>query len=151
MLKNSKYFDLPTGPVISPFLLLGVLLLSGCSGHRSPDKPSDLIPEDQYIDLLAEMQHIQSYRNAEPDSVNADSLKTVVLKSYNVTDSQFLATHKYYQLQPDRHLEQIDSVLKVLDEEELRIRSFIDSVQSQRQKKDTLETTESEKEQSESS
>jgi hypothetical protein len=129
---------------ITPLLtFLVILVFSGCSGQGSPEKPDDLIPEDQYIDLLIEMQHIQSYRNAEPDSVNADSLKEVVFNSYNVTDSQFLATHKYYQLQPDLHLRQIDSVLKKLDNQELRIRAFIDSIQSLRQKRDSLQTPDS--------
>jgi hypothetical protein len=141
MLKISSSFDLSTGLTSSIFVTLMVVLLVGCTGQHKPKKPKDLIPEDQYIDLLIEMQHIQSYRNADPDSINADSLKAAVLSSYSVTDSQFLATHKYYQLQPDRHLEQIDSVLNRLDEEELRIRSFIDSIQSQRQKKDSLKTT----------
>ncbi|MDZ7807872.1 MAG: DUF4296 domain-containing protein [Gracilimonas sp.] len=140
MLKISKHFDLSSVFASSILVTLMVVMLTGCSGHRKPKKPQNLIPEDQYIDLLVEMQHIQSYRNAEPDSINADSLKATALSNYSVTDSQFLATHKYYQMQPNRHLEQIDSVLNRLDKEELRIRAFIDSVQSQRQKMDSLKT-----------
>ncbi|MFP8487704.1 DUF4296 domain-containing protein [Gracilimonas sp. Q87] len=140
MLKSNNYFDLTTAPVAIVFFTLMMVVLGGCSGQHKPEKPKDLIPEDKYIDLLVEMQHIQSYRNAEPDSVNADSLKATVYNNYNVTDSQFLASHTYYQLQPERHLEQIDSVLNRLDNEELRIRSFIDSVQSQQQKGDSVKT-----------
>lgn len=121
---------------LSKLILFSIILVlqAGCREQHIPEKPTDLIPESQYIDLLIEMQHIQSYRNAEPDSVDADSLKALVFEKYSVTDSQFLATHKYYQHQPELHLAQIDSVLERLDNEELRIRSFIDSVQSQRQK-----------------
>ena len=143
MLKSNNNFSWSIGLVKLTLLSVILVFQFGCTGQNDPDKPNDLIPEDQYIDLLIEMQHIQSYRNAEPDSVNADSLKAKVFESYSVTDSQFLATHKYYQLQPDHHLRQIDSVLKRLDEEELRIRSFIDSVQSRRQKRDSLVTPDS--------
>ena len=141
-MRNIKLlFDLSTETV--PFMLiLIVMVLTGCSGQHKPEKPKDLIPEDTYIDLLVEMQNIESYRNAEPDSVNADSLKTAVLNRYSVSDSQFLATHKYYQMQPDRHLVQIDSVISRLDREELRIRAFIDSTQSARQKRDSLKSKE---------
>ena len=143
MLKSNNNFNRAIGLVKLTLFSIILVFQFGCTGQNDPQKPNDLIPEDQYIDLLIEMQHIQSYRNAEPDSVNADSLKAKVYESYSVTDSQFLATHKYYQLQPDRHLRQIDSVLKKLDKEELRIRSFIDSVQSQRQKRDSLVTADS--------
>jgi hypothetical protein len=142
MRKNNFHLALSAGlaPRSLPILMIMVMVLIGCSGQHKPEKPKDLIPEDTYIDLLVEMQNIQSYRNADPDSVNADSLKNLVLNHYSVSDSQFLATHKYYQMQPDRHLEQIDSVISRLDKEELRIRAFIDSVQTTRQKKDSVDT-----------
>lgn len=143
MLKSNYNCNRPIGLVKLILFSFILVFQFGCTGQNDPEKPNDLIPEDQYIDLLIEMQHIQSYRNAEPDSVSADSLKAMVFENYSVTDSQFLASHKYYQLQPDLHLKQIDSVLNRLDNEELRIRSFIDSVQSQRQKTDSLITADS--------
>lgn len=143
MLKNNKFIDRTAGLMTYSVVILILAVISGCSGQLTPEKPDNLIPEDRYIDLLVEMQNIQSYRNAEPDSVNADSLKMLVFKSYNVSDSQFLASHKYYQLQPDIHLAQIDSVLERLDNEELEIRAFIDSVQSEKQKRDSIKTAES--------
>lgn len=138
MRKNNLLIGLSTRALSRILFILIVVVVTGCSGQHKPEKPKNLIPEDTYIDLLIEMQNIQSYRNADPDSVNADSLKSLVLNHYNVSDSQFLSTHKYYQMQPDRHLIQIDSVISRLDREELRIRAFIDSVQSARQKKDSI-------------
>lgn len=143
MLKNNNEIGLFLSGIRTILTFSMIMVFTGCSGQNSPEKPNDLIPEDQYIDLLIEMQNIQSYRNADPDSVNADSLKTIVFNAYNVTDSQFLVSHKYYQLQPDLHLRQIDSALNKLDNEELRIRSFIDSIQSKRQKRDSLQTADS--------
>jgi hypothetical protein len=98
-----------------------------------PDKvpePENLISEQNYIDLLIEMQHISTYRNAQPDSVNADSLKALVYNKFGITEEQFLNSHSYYQKQVERQLMRVQEVIRQLENEERYIQAHIDSVKA---------------------
>lgn len=66
----------------------------GCSNN----KPSDLISEDKYIDLMVELQLLQSYqKHQQPDSTTVDSLREVIFQRYGITESRFEQSHQYYQ------------------------------------------------------
>ncbi len=133
-------------------LLIIVALLwvsiNGCLGPDKIPKPENLIPEDQYIDLMVEMQHITTYRDAQPDSIRADSLKAILYNRYKVTEEQFLESHTYYQKHVDGQLARVDEALKRLKNEKQIIRAHIDSVralktqQDQTQQKDSLSLNE---------
>lgn len=118
------------------FVLVGFLfsaiILSGCVGNEEIPVPDDLIAEQNYVDLLVEMQHIVTYRNSEPDSVNADSLKTLVFNRYKVTEEQFMASHTYYQSQVSDQLIRVDEAIRQLDMEEQYIQAHIDSIKAQK-------------------
>lgn len=113
-------------------MIIGFLWISasGCVGSEEIPEPENLIPEDQYIDLMVEMQHIITYRDARPDSVSADSLKTILYDRYKVTEEQFLESHSYYQMHVDDQLQRVDKALKRLEREKLNIRDHIDSVRA---------------------
>lgn len=113
-------------------MLICMLLLAGCVGNKEVPEPEDLIAETNYIDLLVEMQHIVTYRNSEPDSVNADSLKQLVFIRYGVTEDQFLNSHEYYQSQVSEQLIRVDEAIRQLDMEQQYIQAHIDSVKAER-------------------
>lgn len=94
------------------FLLTASLtLLPACSSEKKP--PENLIKEDIYIDLLIELQLLSSYQKIIPaDSVDIDSLTTVVFEKYSVSEKQFRNSHEYYQLQIK---EQKQRIIKAID------------------------------------
>lgn len=124
-----------------PLLLIcvsAVLFASGCIGPEKTPKPDNLIEEDTYIDLLIEMQHITTYRNAQPDSVNADSLKAIVYRDYGVTEEQFLTSHEYYQHDVEGHISRIDQAIQRIEDEKQLIESYMDSIKTEQAKHDSL-------------
>ncbi len=119
-------------------IMLITIAISGCLGPEKIPEPDNLIPEDQYIDLMVEMQHIIIYRSAEPDSVDVDSLKAIVYDEYGVTDEQYQASHEYYQRHVKQQLERVDKAIKRLEDEQKFIMAYIDSMNTVNAKMDSL-------------
>lgn len=118
-------------PLIQALVLLLIVFATyGCMGPDKVPEPENLISEQNYIDLLIEMQHISTYRNAQPDSVNADSLKALVYNKFGITEEQFLNSHSYYQKQVERQLMRVQEVIRQLENEERYIQAHIDSVKA---------------------
>ena len=70
------------------------LTFPGCNNEA----PADLIAEETYIDLIVELQLLQSYVSYnQPDSLAVDSLRNEIFNHYNVSESQFQESHQYYQ------------------------------------------------------
>lgn len=124
--------------IICLLFALLMVLVSGCVGPEAPPKPENLIEEDVYIDLVVEMQHITTYRNALPDIISADSLKSIVFQKYEITEEQFIASHKYYQHQVESHISRIERAIERIESEKLLIESHIDSVKKIQGEKDSL-------------
>ena len=115
------------------FFLLLLITGFGCTEPDETPKPDNLIAEQNYIDLLIEMQHISTYRDAQPDSVNADSLKQLVYQKFGITEEQFLASHTFYQKQVERQLDRVHEAIRQLENEEQYIQAHIDSIKTARE------------------
>lgn len=111
-------------------LLLGLILTFSysCIGPEEIPEPENLLSEDIYIDLLVEFQHVITYRNAKPDSVNTDSLTALIYEKYQVTEDEFLVSHEYYQKQVKEQVDRVDKALQRLKAEEDQLKAHIDSV-----------------------
>ncbi len=118
---------LPAG-FLGLWMIFGLFSFTGCAGPEDIPKPKDLISEQNYIDLLVEMQHITTWKNARPDSVNADSMKQLIYKKYHITEKQFFASHEYYQKDLSHQLDRVDEAIHQLQSEETYIEQHIDSV-----------------------
>lgn len=97
--------------VAIPGVLLSLFLFAGCSSDKKP--PGDLIEEDTYIDLLADMQLAKSYLETLPrDSVSRDSLHREIFDFHEVSKEQFDRSHAYYQRQVG---EQHERIMEAID------------------------------------
>jgi hypothetical protein len=97
--------------------VFGVLLLcsSGCGSQNSSSAPEDLIPEQQYLSIVAESRLLKSYESTYSDSLKTDSLKKALLSKYAVTAEQLMRSHTYYSLDIEKQkmrLEQVDRLLQ---------------------------------------
>ena len=74
----------------------------------------DILPEDKfrniYIDILV-MQDTLS-----DNSISNDSLKTLILQNYNVTDSIYSKTIEYYNNNPDKWEKFFEDAIKQVEE-----------------------------------
>lgn len=105
-----------------------LLLISGCMGPEEIPKPNNLIDENNYVDLMVELQHLKTYQNAYPDSVNTDSIKTIIYNRFGVNEEQFLASHAYYQKHTKEQIARVNEVLNRMNQEKQYIQTHIDSV-----------------------
>ena len=74
----------------------------------------DVLPEDKfiniYIDILVAMDTLSD------SSISNDSLKTLILEKYNVTDSVFTKTIEYYNYNPDKWKIFFEDAIKQVEE-----------------------------------
>lgn len=83
--------------VLLIFFLSTGIIISGCGNNNHPDPPDDLIPEQKYIQLLAEMEVIKVYLEMEIDTTSAGEKMEYVFEQYGVTQDQFLRSNAYYE------------------------------------------------------
>jgi len=72
-----------------------IFLLSAFIYSCSKD---DIIPEDKFIKIYIDILVAQD--TLADNSISNDSLKTLILQKYNVTDSLFTKTVEYYNYDP---------------------------------------------------
>lgn len=98
---------------VAAFLLgLTIALFSGCEADQ---KPRNLVPEDTYVRLLAEMQLVQTYAKKQNlDSLGVDSMIRDVFAHYRLSREQFRQSHAYYREQPEAQKERIDKAIEQL-------------------------------------
>jgi hypothetical protein len=94
-------------------IILLIVPLLNCSNNSLP--PNDLIDEEQYINLMIELQLVRSFtENSRVDSLTADSLTKEVLLQYDVTADQFMRSHRYYEESPEQQKERVEKALDQL-------------------------------------
>lgn len=104
------------------------VMFAACGRPASPQKPANLIDEDVYVSLMAEIQLIKTHFNAERDSVNVDSLKQLVYNKYGVSDEQYIASNTFYQQQVENQLVRVQRAIELLKAESERIDALLDSI-----------------------
>ena len=102
-----------TRPVLFIFLLAALLWAGACETQQQA--PENLIEENAYIDMLAELQLVKSYRQSiAQDSVSADSLERMVYEKYGVSEERFRESHQYYSSQYEKQKERVDEAIERL-------------------------------------
>lgn len=72
-----------------------------------------LIPEDKLIDIYVDILIAQDTVSAA--SVSTDSIKTLVLAKYDVTDSLYNHTIQYYNQNPERWEKFFDKAIQYVE------------------------------------
>lgn len=98
---------------------LSLFLLLSC-GEQEPAPEERLIPEDIYVDLLVELQLLNTYRGSLPDSVRADTLRPAIFERYGVSPEAFERSHRYYRQQLDAQKRRIDEAIERLRRDQVR-------------------------------
>jgi hypothetical protein len=94
-------------------VLACTLFMSSC--FNQDDRPADLLPEGTYIDLMVELQLLQSYQERQrPDSTKADSLRQAIFEKYGASEEHFSESHRYYQEDVEAQRERISQAIEKL-------------------------------------
>ncbi|TYP92715.1 protein of unknown function (DUF4296) [Fodinibius salinus] len=99
-------------------IVSAVLLWALGSCSSTPEKPTNLIPEDRYITLLIEKQLVRTYTEFnKTDSTKIDSLANAIYEQYDITEEQFQDSHHYYQQFPEEQKKRISRAIEQLKQE----------------------------------
>lgn len=74
----------------------------------------DILPEDKFIKIYIDILVAQD--TLSDSSISNDSLKTLILEKYNVTDSVFTKTIEYYNYNPDKWEKVFEDAIKQVEE-----------------------------------
>ncbi len=102
--------------------LLGALIfILDCKNDEVVPRPENLLSEENYLNLLIELQLLDALVYTSEDELNSDSLIAEVYKLYNTNLEIFSTSHLYYQSKPDEQAVRIDSALKIIEREQKRL------------------------------
>lgn len=91
-------------------MIVTMLLISGCEDEPAYLPPADLLAENVYMDVLTEVHLFNALVQSADSVANEDSLRLALYAHFDVSESQFLASHTFYQSQPMQHKVRLDSV-----------------------------------------
>jgi hypothetical protein len=124
-----KTWPFPGFPTLkTEFLIVFLVVMMSCSAGRK--KPKGLIPENTYIQILAESQLIESFEATYGDSVKTDSLRKALLMKFNLTPEQLLLSHDYYRMDIPGQKKRLEAVDDLLRKEMERLQVLIRTVDS---------------------
>ena len=96
---------------LSIFFVL--MVAQGCTSNE-PEPPEDLIPENEYILLIAEFQLIEAYLKNTKDTLKAVNKTNYVLQEYDVTMDQFKRSTAYYEYDIDGQYKRVQKASDLL-------------------------------------
>ena len=116
----------PMGITIIMLAIMCSIFNTACSvtteGPRITE-PNQLLPDSVYIPLLANIQLMQVWNNST-DTLDLDSVKNDLFRTYNVSEKQFLESHRYYQSDFEGQRVRLDSVKVLIEKEKRRVQGF---------------------------
>ena len=86
-------------------------------------EPTQLIPDSVYIPLLANIQLMQVWNNST-DTLDLDSVKKDLFRTFKVSEKQFLDSHRYYQSDFEGQRVRLDSIKVLIETEKRRVQEF---------------------------
>ena len=116
----------PMGITIIMLAIMCSILNTACSvtteGPRIAE-PNQLLPDSVYIPLLANIQLMQVWNNST-DTLDLDSVKKDLFRTFKVSEKQFLDSHRYYQSDFEGQRVRLDSVKVLIETEKRRVQEF---------------------------
>ena len=116
----------PFGITILMLAMISCFFSTSCSvtteGPRITE-PTQLLPDSVYIPLLANIQLMQVWNNST-DTLDLDSVKKDLFRTFKVSEKQFLDSHRYYQSDFEGQRVRLDSVKVLIETEKRRVQEF---------------------------
>ena len=116
----------PVGITIIILAMISSIFSTSCTvtteGPRITE-PTQLLPDSVYIPLLANIQLMQVWNNST-DTLDLDSVKKDLFRTFKVSEKQFLDSHRYYQSDFEGQRVRLDSVKVLIETEKRRVQEF---------------------------
>ena len=83
--------------MIRYFYIIVFFIFLSCESKVNYEKPKDLIPKDQMIDLLTDMHLVNGITGVKrKDGLKANDYILVLYEKYHIDSTQFAASNLYY-------------------------------------------------------
>jgi hypothetical protein len=116
----------PVGMTIIMLAMISSFFSTSCSvtteGPRITE-PTQLLPDSVYIPLLANIQLMQVW-NKSTDTLDLNSVKKDLFRTFKVSEKQFLDSHRYYQSDFEGQRVRLDSIKVLIETEKRRVQEF---------------------------
>lgn len=111
-----------------------LLLLFGCA-KKETQKPANLIPEDKMVDILYDINLLQSLRNTNYTVYAQQNInpETYIYKKYSIDSLQFVESNQYYIADVDNYEKLLNKVISKINDEKIKFNP--DSLQVKRPKR----------------
>lgn len=91
--------------------------LYGCESNTKPEKPDDLIAEEQMVDLLYDIQIINSAKSVNKRLLENQGLdpQAYIFRKYDIDSTRFARSNAYYAFDADQYEKILDRVQQRMD------------------------------------
>lgn len=117
------------------FLLLSaVSLLTSCQ-NNTVEKPDNLIPEDQMVDIIYDLSILQAMRNSNQDVLDSNRVNpnTYIYKKYKIDSLQFAKSNQYYAA---KSIKKYDQLYQSVNDRILQNKAAVDTLLAKQKKND---------------
>ena len=116
--------------------IVGLAVLFSCESKPNYEKPKDLIPRDEMIDLLYDMHLAVGTSNLKNKNLEKDrNYMSLVYEKHNIDSTRFAISNIYYTSRVDEYEEMFEEVERRLEELHLIYESERDSIVKARERK----------------
>jgi len=110
-------------------LLLIAVSLSGAACSDKDKPPENLLPEDTYTRLLAELHVANNLEKLDTDNQEVvDSVLTEIFSEYDTNEEHFRESHYFYQKDLQGQIQRIEKIQKTLRDAARHITTVADSI-----------------------
>lgn len=97
-------------------IIFGSILL-GCEEEKRPDKPDDLIPREEMVSLLYDIQILNSAKSVNKKLLENRGVnpQEYIFKKYDIDSARFARSNEYYSYEPETYEKILDEVQNRLD------------------------------------
>lgn len=93
------------------FLLLFLVIGSGCKEELELPFPENLIDEKKYVDVYIDLHLFNAMVQAVDTVMNEDSLRMALFSQYEINEEWFKSSHAYYQSQTQEQQTRLDTAV----------------------------------------
>lgn len=115
------------------WVTLSGMMISGCS-----DKPTKLLQENVYLNVLTELAFVNETDAETRGDMSRSMLADSVYEAYGVTPDQFHFSHEHYQRDTKKHQERIQIVKQRIQTERERLQDYLRKQKTQAAQQDSL-------------
>ena len=103
-------------------LMVGLILMTSCQEDKPP-APSDLLPEDRFVEVLVDLNLIEAVRSMhitkeKENKAETEEFYNELWERTDISEAQFKSSFEYYQKDPEKMAEFYERVSELIKRKE---------------------------------